>query len=69
MADFRAIIFSIDEGGAGAISWSPLLHICSTCSKLNILPGDLLAALTDRLKSEATYVVLNTLTVGVCGCG
>lgn len=63
MADFRSIIYSIDEGGGGSISWQPLLQVSSTVAKLHCVPGDLLAALSDRLKSEATYVVLNTLTV------
>ena len=63
MADFRNTLYSIDEGGGGAISWPPLLEISRTVSNLACLPGDLLAALCDRLKSEATHVVLNTLTV------
>jgi hypothetical protein len=63
MADFRSLLYSIDEGGAGSISWQPLQQITSAVAKVHCLPGDLLAALTDRLKSEATYVVLNTLTV------
>lgn len=63
MADFRSIIYSIDEGGGGSISWQPLLEVTRTVVNLQCLPGDLLAALADRLKSEATYVVLNTLTV------
>lgn len=65
MADFRAAIYSIDEGGGGSINWQPLMQVTSTVARLHCLPGDLLAALSDRLKSEATYVVLNTLTVSI----
>lgn len=63
MADFRSTIYSIDEGGGGSITWQPLLEVTKTVARIGMLPGDLLAALCDRLKSEATYVVLNTLTV------
>lgn len=64
MADFRSTLYSIDEGGGGSISWQPLLEISRTVNSLQCVPGDLLAALSDRLKSEATHVVLNTFTVG-----
>lgn len=65
MADLRVAIYSIDEGGGGSISWPPLLQVCASVARVQCMPGDLLAALSDRLKSEATYVVLNTLTVSL----
>jgi hypothetical protein len=57
MADLRV---SALEDRNGAVYWPGVLQAASSKTHL---PAELVQTLKDRLKSEQTHIVLNTLTV------
>eukprot|EP00878_Enallax_costatus_P035090 GHUV01039063.1.p1 GENE.GHUV01039063.1~~GHUV01039063.1.p1 ORF type:complete len:113 (+),score=16.10 GHUV01039063.1:150-488(+) len=52
----------LDVPSTGAINWPYLTDTVSNIARTRHIPGELASQWKERLKSEATHVVLNTLT-------
>jgi hypothetical protein len=62
MADMRSPVL---EDRNGAVYWPGVLQAASSKTYLS---AELVQTLKDRLKSEQTHIVLNTLTVRTFSC-
>lgn len=59
--------FGLEVPGTGAINWHYLSDIVGNVARSRHIPAELASQWKERLKSEATHVVLNTLTVSAAG--
>lgn len=55
--------YGLDVPSTGDINWHYLTETVNSIARTRHIPGELASQWKERLKSEATHVVLNTLTV------